>query len=279
MNCFIHGNNIEAKKRQKKQTKIQETLIKGLEPEYEKWRKQSLSIERSNRESNDRLVDHFEAYKKFIDGEDYKKAFTSQSKLHSTVLEEFMYYLFRRIPHIEAMMKLGPTRAYTNLFFAPADLKKLQVDCGMNVYTKNQDFAISKAVHISATPGESPEKERPKPAGELIFVPVLSIECKTYIDKTMYEGAVATAERIKQGNPYSRFIVVSEFYDVSHDVDPKHSKIDQIYVLRKQKSSEGKRELNPVDKDVAWSLFKDTQEHLEAPWSDMESRIKSGLMI
>jgi len=34
-----------------------------------------------------------------------------------------------------------------------------------------------------------------------IYVPIVSIECKTYLDKTMYEGSISTAEKIKKGIP------------------------------------------------------------------------------
>ena len=54
------------------------------------------------------------------------------------------------------------------------------------------------------------------------------------LDKTMYEGSVATADKIKTGNPYCLFYLVTETYDISSDVDIQTSKIDDIYVLRKQ---------------------------------------------
>jgi hypothetical protein len=47
----------------------------------------------------------------------------------------------------------------------------------------------------------------------------------------MYEGFVSTAEKIKRGNPYCIFLIVTETYQVSLDVDPKYSLIDQIYVF------------------------------------------------
>ena len=56
-----------------------------------------------------------------------------------------------------------------------------------------------------------------------IRIPIVAIENKTYIDKTMLEGIIATAEKVKNGNPYSRFVVVSENYDVDLSVDPSYS--------------------------------------------------------
>lgn len=63
----------------------------------------------------------------------------------------------------------------------------------------------------------------------------------------MLEGVIATAEKLKSGNPYTRFVVVSENYDVDLKVDPVYSRIDQIYVLRKSKRKEY---FSPIDADV-----------------------------
>ena len=95
-------------------------------------------------------------------------------------------------------------------------------------------------------------------------VPVVSIECKTYIDKTMLEGSIATAEKIKSGNPYCLFLVVTEWYDVSYEVDPAYSRIDQIYVLRKQKRKANKN--NPINYTVVNDL-------LERDWSNIEQKL------
>jgi hypothetical protein len=249
-------------------------MISEIKTRYEGWHRDSLAITGSTRADTDALVDLLNQYKSFIDVPNYRKKFKSQSKLHSSVIEEFMYYLFRRIPGLEPGMTLGNMQAYTNLYFAPASLTAMGNDCGMSIYTKNQDFAIAKVAELSATPSGQTEGKK-----KGVCIPVVSVECKTYIDKTMYEGAVATAERIKQGNPYSRFIVVAEFYDVSVNVDPKQSKIDQIYVLRRQTSHDGKNALNPIDKGVVWQLFSDIRKHLGSKWSNMSGRLAEGLMI
>lgn len=271
MSCFIHGDNIATKLRSHPRS----VTLKKLKAKYDAWKTASLAISNITRADTDSLVDLLENYKSFICQPLYRNKFTSQSKLHSSVIEEFMYYLFRRIPNLEPSMELGTMKAYTNLFFAPANLAGLHANCGMSVYTKNQDFAIAKAASVTATPVGSTTSS----AKESIRIPVVSAECKTYVDKTMYEGSVATAERIKQGNPYSRFIIVAEFYDVAPDVDPKHSKIDQIYILRKQSSNKGKTSLNPIDKTVVWQLFTDVQKHLDAEWSNMKAKLATGLMI
>ena len=136
---------------------------------------------------------------------------------------------------------------------------------------KDQDFAISKKVQLitSLPPNEIKEQS-------IIHVPVVSIECKTYLDKTMYEGSVATAEKIKRGNPYSLFLIVTETYEVASNVDPAYSEIDQIYVLRKQSQRENRR---AIQSDIVEDLYKRVEQHLSGSWRDVDTKIKSGKLI
>ena len=97
----------------------------------------------------------------------------------------------------------------------------------VEINVKDQDFAIYRKVELSID-GK----------GKEIKVPIVAVENKTYLDKTMLEGVIATAEKLKSWNPYTRFVVVSENYDVDLKVDPVYSRIDQIYVLRKSKRKE-----------------------------------------
>ena len=129
----------------------------------------------------------------------------------------------------------------------------------MRINVKDQDFAIYRKILIKAN-GESKE----------INVPIVAIECKTYIDKTMLEGAIATAEKFKNGNPYCLYVVVTETYGVSYDVDPAYSRIDQIYVLRKGKMTD-----NPIDYEVVKDLFSFVKNHLERDWSDIKKRLET----
>jgi hypothetical protein len=275
MSMFIPGDNISSKIADADLSPQKKKLLQQIQKNYAAWREVSVALAGDTKENIGVLVEQLNKYKDFVDQPKYKKAFNAQSKLHSTVLEEFIYYVFRLIPSIETSMRLGSMEAYTNLFFAPKNLEALNTDCGVNIHTKDQDFAIAKTATIIATP-EGVDSGRI----HKIQIPVVSVECKTYVDKTMYEGSVATAERIKQGNPYSKFIIVAEFYAVSLDVDPSHSKIDQIYILRKQTNSERKRAaIKPIDIEVVWRLFCDIKKHVCGEWSNMSKKVESGLMI
>lgn len=105
----------------------------------------------------------------------------------------------------------------------------------------------------------------------------ISIEAKTYIDKTMLEGSIATAEKIKSGNPYAKFYMVSETYEVDQSVDPAYSRIDQIFVLRK---SDVRGADKPIDDKVVLALYNEVKTHLTREWGNIKKKLsESGQII
>jgi hypothetical protein len=263
----VHGKNILAKL--KKYNKLRDKQKKELEkvviPAYKRWKLSNEELEGYSDEEIKKRVEVLNTYKEEI----RNVTFSSQSKFHSSVIEEFLYYLFRDLIkdlNSENQRKhqteiiLGGARAYTNLYFAPQNLSSFLEKPNMKINFKDQDFAIYRKIQIKAD-SES----------ETINVPVVSIECKTYIDKTMLEGSIATAEKIKNGNPYCLFLIVTEWYDVSYDVDPAYSRIDQIYVLRKQKRKTDSE--NPIAWDVILDLFGFVKNHLKREWSNINKKL------
>ena len=281
MVALIHGSNIQRKIREDTSRQNQIYLAE-INSKYQEWiSKINLLKEKTDDDDIEQRVKDLNDYKDFIDHPKFKKekgnvdGFTSQSKLHSTVMEEFLYHLLSEIPALkDKALKLGPADAYSNLYFSPKNLDSLETDPGLIINTKDQDFAISKEIEINVSLNP---KKNIKP--QKILVPVVSIECKTYLDKTMYEGSVATAEKIKQGNPYGLFFIVTETYDVKEDVDPKYSQLDQIYILRKSKRDKDEKysTRNQIYSDVIIDLFRRVEKHLNSVWKNV--RIDTGIMI
>lgn len=194
--------------------------------------------------------------------------FSSQGKFRSTILEEFMFLLFRdyvanlkyKYKDADNLIQGGAAKAYTNLYFTASGIENFVKEPNVEINVKDQDFAIYRKVELSID-GK----------GKEIKVPIVAVENKTYLDKTMLEGVIATAEKLKSGNPYTRFVVVSENYDVDLKVDPVYSRIDQIYVLRKSKRKEY---FSPIDADVVIRFFKETKQHIERPWPNIEMKMR-----
>ncbi len=274
--CNVHGKNILAKlkKNQKLNPREKEELTKVV-PSYKDWYKKNTELDKFNEPDIEIRVNWLNQYKKLIEN----ISFTAQSKLHSTVIEEFLYFLFKdllsslneeSVTPQKTNMKtilLGGIRAYSNLYFAPENYSKFLNSPNMKINEKDQDFSIYRAIQLKA------DNENKK-----INVPIVSIECKTYIDKTMLEGSIATAEKIKYGNPYCKYIVVTDTYDVSYNVDPAYSRIDQIYVLKKQKRRSSVN--HPIDNNVVIDLFNFVSSHLQRNWSNIENKLnKEGKII
>jgi len=87
--------------------------------------------------------------------------YTAQSKFHSSVLEEFLYYLFRDL--IKDILNekntddkkykeisIGGIRAYSNLYFAPKDVLNFMETPNMKINVKDQDFSIYRKIIIKA---------------------------------------------------------------------------------------------------------------------------------
>ena len=191
-----------------------------------------------------------------------KSIFSPQSKFEPTILEEVLYRMFKE--YKSEKIKIGGIKAFSNMFFSPSDFECFKEHSNIKINTKDQDFAIYKQVDITITDNNEPTSA---------FVPVLAVECKTYLDKTMLEGSVATAEKIKNGNPYCRFCIVTERYDVDKRVDIKNSRIDQIYILKKDAKKSNAGNIN-IAKDVVQRIYEDTRKHLNAKWTDIEKNIR-----
>jgi hypothetical protein len=274
MSYFIHGDNISHKIASEKKPQNQK-LLREIDVRYFKWKEETLKITGTSESDIKKRVKLLNDYKSFINQSKFRKekgqryGFTSQSQLHSSVIEEFTYYLFKDIGKLSNKhINWGRTEAYTNLYFAPPNIDEFENNSNIVINVKNQDFSISKEVILRSRVKNSKNWQENK-----IYVPIVSIECKTYLDKTMYEGSVSTAEKIKKGNPYCIFLIVTETYEVRLDVDPKYSSIDQIYVLRKEKAT------NPICVDVVYDLFKYVESHINSDWYNIQERVKIGKMI
>ncbi len=217
-----------------------------------------------------------EDFKKFL--QNIPDIYSAQSKFYPTIIQEFLYYLFKDL--LEDLNKRynedskyeimigADVDAYTNLYFAPRSFASFKKEANVRINVKNQDFAIYREAIISVDEEESKK----------VKIPVVCIECKTYLDKTMLEGSIATAEKIKSGNPYCLFVVLCETYEVTYNVDPAYSRIDQIFVMRKQKRRSVN--LNAIQNDVILKLFIFIKEHLERDWSEVEQKLtKEGIII
>lgn len=273
---YIHGQNLEGKLKNKKLSAKNRALAEEIYIKYKKWRDKNEKIAGMAKEDVYKKVDLLNEYKNFVNKPKFKKekgrryGFKPQDKLHPTILEEFCFYLFKDIETLKnGKLEMGPIRIYTDLGFSPLSLEKMKKDPGIDIGLKDQDFAIGKKV-ICIIKSNSYKRETE------IFIPIIAVECKTYLDKTMYDSAAGAAERLKKGNPYCLYIIITEYNAMREEINIKKTRIDQIYILRKQKSKA--RPMKLIDKNIVWEFFNYVKFHLKREWwNPKEATLKGKL--
>lgn len=186
------------------------------------------------------------------DNEQLKGPFSKNLKTDSTTLEKRVELLFRA-PSYKEMIKMPHAM----------------------IEKKDHDFVIGTSVKASMTCSGSDVPELHE-----WDIPAVAIECKTYLDKTMLQDVSTAAEQLKLKNPNAMYIVVAEWLKLTDSVNLKKYKIDQIYILRKQKNTD--REFrygaayvkNPIYFDVVEHCFNTVRQFLTTDW---EGGIAHGL--
>lgn len=291
MSVFVHGDNLEQKENH--QTKYRDPqsrqYLAEIRPMYDQWKAANLALVGPVKlvDDNDfsiieERVRLFNEYKDFLDQQQYAEQFDSRSNLHSSALEEFMYYLFRDlVADYSQHALIGKSHAFKDIFFRCASYYEMITQPHTLIEKKDHDFVIGATINASFQCEGMTIIEN-----ESFDMPAVAIECKTYLDKTMLEGASTAAEQLKSRNPNAIYYVVAERLKLTEAVNLKKYKVDQIYVLRKQKNTD--REFryldgyvaNPIYADVVWHLFSSVREYLSIDWhGEIADGIERGYLI
>ncbi|MBI4688724.1 MAG: Bpu10I family restriction endonuclease [Nitrospirae bacterium] len=218
--------------------------IKEAIEEYKKWRKNCLSIMESEKSVDtmlNKLIENLNKYKNFIeidtifDSEnDFLYRQKGQLKLDNTIIEEFLPFLINStlIPEIKSIdISVGPTPSFSAVYFSSSlDIPKK--GGGLTIRTKNQDFAISKKLYIKAS--HSSEFNDSESVVEDTNIAYIAAECKTNLDKTMFQEACATAHDTKSAVPGSKYFLLIEWLDMT-PLSTAPTDIDEVILLRKAK--------------------------------------------
>jgi len=155
-----------------------------------------------------------------------------QIKLDNSIIEEFLPRLIHPslIPEIAEMnVTVGPVKAFAAMWF-DSSLIQPKPAGGLSIRTKDQDFAISKPLYLQAS--HSPHFEEPiKMSTNLAYI---AAECKTNLDKTMFQEACATARDLKIAIPGARYYLICEWLDMT-PVSSRTTPIDEVLLLREAK--------------------------------------------
>ena len=282
---FVHGNNLEQKENHKTKYRdaVSRQYLAEIRERYNQWKRDNEKLlgpvcEFSDEDSHIivQRVKLLNDYKDFLDQQHYAEKFDSRSNLHSSILEEFMYYLFRDLVlEISESALIGKSHSFKDVFFRSPSYKEMVKSPHAMIEIKDHDFAIGISVKSSMNANGSSIIETHN-----WDIPAVAIECKTYLDKTMLQDVSTAAEQLKHKNPNAMYIVVAEWLKLTESVNLRKYKIDQIYVLRKQKNTD--REFrydksyhkNPIYEDVIEHCFNSVREFLTTDW---EGGISHGL--
>lgn len=272
---YPHGRilNIKASK------KSHDYIIDEIVLKYNEWKLKSEALNSEIDNDLKEKVRILNDYKSFIENIN-QKHFKLQDKVSSSVIEEFLYYLFKDLPEIKSNLEnelicMGMAGAYMDLSFAPKNFLDFIKNPGVYINKKNQDFTISKIVKCKFTTNNQDELAE-------FVVPAVAIECKTFIPSTMLGQSDYEAQKIKQGNPYSLYIIVAEQNALSDNVMLKNSKIDEIFILRKQKRNSAKNlitDKKPIDFEVVKSLYDYVKFYLREDWFNNAKATERGRLI
>jgi hypothetical protein len=206
---------------------------------YHEWTKKLDAVQGTPDEIIDKSVRLLNEYRLYVDVElifdsadDFLYRQKGQLKLDNSVVEEFLPRLIQPtvIPALKGMpVDVGPKNSFSSAFFV-SGLDAPQLGGGLNIREKNQDFAISKPLYIMTS--HSPEFEKGKYETATTNITYVAGECKTNLDKTMFQEACATARDTKLAVSGAHYYLLCEWLDMS-PLSTAATDIDEIILLRK----------------------------------------------
>lgn len=217
-----------------------------------------------------RMVEVTGAYRDTVDldlifdsPEDFLYRQKGQLKLDNSVLEEFLPRLCSRALQLpDHDLELGPRHTFSGLSFA-SSLRDATGGGRPVLREKNQDFVLGRRIRFLMSFDAKFQQ-----AEELSScIGYVCAECKTNLDKTMFQEAAATSRDLKMAVPSSLYFLVCEFLDMT-PVSVSLTHMDDVLIVRRQRRlsasvrqeyrtaaarRERRREYQEFLKDAPWS--------------------------
>jgi hypothetical protein len=234
-----HGDKLQALLRNNKLPESDMPTVHEALEKYASWRNALIALRGEQKYIITEAVKLLNDYKNYIDidlifssSDDFLYRQKGQLKLDNTVLEEFLPLLvgsvFRDKINDKSIM-LGPVACISGIRF-DSSLSMETPGGGIVLKQKDQDFAISRRLYLKASHFESFEKSIVKETN----IAYLACECKTNLDKTMFQEASATALDLKSSVPTAKYLLLCEWLDMT-PINSSTTAIDEIIILRKAK--------------------------------------------
>jgi hypothetical protein len=228
LNALINNRRLPAADR----PRVREALER-----YRDWIRELEGVQARHQDAVQKLVDATNRYKMFVELDlifdspgDFLYRQKGQLKLDNTILEEFLPQLvFRSLNLTENTFELGPRKTFAGLSFA-SSFANTGMGGRPNLRTKDQDFILGKRLYMMT----SFDKDFHNAERVESYLGYVCVECKTNLDKTMFQEAVATSRDLKIAVPSSLYFLVCEFLDMT-PVSITSTHIDDVLIARKAK--------------------------------------------
>jgi hypothetical protein len=204
---------------------------------YRDWIRELEGVKPGQKHTVQQLVEATNRYKTFVELdlifdslENFLYRQKGQLKLDNTILEEFLPQLvYRSLRLVDQTFEFGPRGTFAGLSFTSAIANT--GDGGRpRLRTKDQDFILGKRLYIMT----SFDKDFHRSEVVESHLGYVCVECKTNLDKTMFQEAVATSRDLKIAVPSSLYFLVCEFLDMT-PVSITSTQIDDVLIVRKAK--------------------------------------------
>ena len=247
-----HGDKLKALLENKRLPESDQPNILEALTRYKEWLEKLKSVTGGHRKIATDMVEMLNAYKQHIELNvifDSKNNFLyrqkGQLKLDNTIIEEFLPILLTSaLSDIlqDYDLGFGPMTCFSGIRFESSIMTD-RIGGGMRVRTKDHDFAISRRLFIQSSHHKNFQSSITKETN----IAYIAAECKTNLDKTMFQEAAATALDVKLVVPGAKYYLLCEWLDMS-PISTHTTAIDEILVLRKAKriSSDVRREFSTV---------------------------------
>lgn len=275
----VHGNVLNEYTQKQKGTL--RTRFENIVIAYEEYRNGIDSVKGLSNDEIKQIVVFLNAYRKIAIPVFDNVPNSGQTGLGSTIMEEFFYLLFKKKTDLMQLnhdnVFVGKGNSYVSLSFTPRSFANVFENPNANFHTKDQDFVLGANVEIQII-ADGNSQNTPT------VIPIVAIECKTYLERNMLDSCAATAGRLKNAMPYCVYIVASEYMKMS-DASPELTDIDEVYILCKAKNADRERrkrnneEPFEIDPDLIIDLFERVERHLNSIWWKPDEAVALGKII
>ena len=214
-----HGDKLNALLENEKLPETDRPRILKAMTLYKKWLEDLKLVSGEYKKIVVDMVNILNEYKHYIElnvifdsDNDFLYRQKGQLKLDNTIIEEFLPILLTSTLSDlfqDYNLDFGPRTCFSGIRFESSIIEDRDGG-GMQLRNKDHDFAISRRLFIRSSYNEDFHNN----VAEETNIAYVAAECKTNLDKTMFQEAAATALDVKLAVPGAKYYLLCEWLDM-----------------------------------------------------------------